>query len=400
MFANYVEEGPNMLTGEGKIRGKFVLTGTNTTVANTVRRSILMETRTAGFRADLTNQADPGIRIAKNTGPIFNEMLAHRLTLLPLGVVNFIMFDPTQYEFALKVSNDTAETKHVTANMFQVRQKTDTGVFEPLDAGVTASMFPVDPITGQSSLITTLRPRWNPDLPPDEIDLVAYPIVGRGKEFMGYSPVAQCSFENTRDEDPVRQEQFFHEWLASFKKVTEPGSLDPALLEVYRAEWKTMAVQRCFVIDAAGNPNSFTFTIESVGIRPVRDIVAEGIKAVIDLVQPYTESTAELAVMPVESRMSGVRVVFEDQEHTLGCLLEAMIHELYLDKAAPDSPISYAAYKVPHPLQKKMVMVLGSTPEKPLADDAARGVIMAAAKKAKSVFEELAAAWTALRPEI
>ena len=399
MFASYSEDGQRLLTDpDSKIRGRFVLTGTGSTVANTLRRSILMETRSVGFRADLTNTADPGIKITKNTGPIFNEMLAHRLTLLPVGVRNIDDFDPTKYEFALSVANDTAETRHVTADMFQVREKADTGLFVPLDATVTAAMFPSDPITASTSLITTLRPRWNPDLPPDEIDLVAYPVIGRGRDFMGFSPVAQCSFENTRDTDPVRQESFFQEWLSSFKKVTDSSTLDPAVLESYRAEWRTMAIQRCFLVDSAGNPNSFTFTIESVGIRPVRDIVAEGIKAVIDLVRPYTETgtVATLQVLPVESRMSGVRVVFEDQEHTLGCLLEAMIHELYLNVESPDAPVSYAAYKVPPPLQKKMIVVLGSSPEKPVTEDGARAVIVAAAGKALSVFEEMRNAWTAL----
>ena len=399
MFRNYVEDGPALLTDpESKIRGHFQLENVSTTVANTLRRSILMETRSVGFRADLTNSADPGIRITKNTGPIFNEMLAHRLTLIPVGVRKLDEFDPSRYEIALSVSNTSNETIHVTASQFEVREKQDSGLYKALDPVVTAAMFPQDPITKSTSLITTLRSHWNPDLPPDTIELTAYPVIGRGREFMGFCPVACCAFENTRDDDPVRQESFFNDWLASFKKVTEPSSIDPALLETYRAEWKTMAIQRCFKINEKGQPSSFSFVVESVGIRPVRDVVAEGIRAVIELVKPYTDSTIPLqdlglTVLPLESRMSGLRVIFEDQEHTLGCLLEAMVHELYLDTESPDAPLSYAAYKVPHPLQKKMVLFLGEA-STPLDEMAVRKIVAAAAQRAITIFQDLEKAWS------
>lgn len=403
MFRNYTEDGTPLLTDStSKICGHFLLDNTSTTVANTLRRCILMETRSVGFRADLTNDTDPGIRIIKNTGAVFNEMLAHRLTLIPLGVRNLAEFDPTRYEFALKAKNETSETVHVTADQFIVREKDENGLFVPLDRLVTAAMFPEDPITRATALVTTLKARWNPDLPADEIDLVAYPVIGRGRDFMGFCPVAQASFENTRDDDPVRQEAFFHEWLASFKKVTEPSTVDPATLDGYRREWLTMAVQRCFRVDEKGQPNSFTFTVESVGIRPVKEIVAEAIKAAVDLVAPYVDAEMPgVSFLPLDSRMSGIRAVFEEQEHTLGNLLEAMIHELYLDTEDPAAPISYAAYKVPHPLQKKMVITLGKHAvseaiDADIPEGVARQVIAAAAQKARALFEELGRAWSTI----
>ena len=402
MFQDYKEDGPSLLTGtDSKIRGSFLLTGlagSGTTVANTLRRAILMETRTVGFRADLTNTVDPGIRIKKNTGPIFNQMLAHRLTLIPIGVRNFD-FDPSKYEFTLKVSNTSAVAVDVTADMFQVSEKGDDGLFHPMDPVVTAAMFPRDPITGSTCLITTLRPHWNPDLPPDEIDLVATAVYGTGREFMGFCPVAQAAFHNTLDEDPVRQDNFFKTWLADFKKVTDSTTLEPTVLAAYRAEWSTMAIQRCFQVDAKGEPNSFTFNVESVGIRPVKEIVEEAIKSVITLVSAYTDAALfeGVSFTTLDSRMSGIQVAFMNQEHTLGCLLEAMIHELYLTTEG-DAPVTYAAYKVPHPLQKKMVLILGKhvTGHDDVTEEVAAQVVVAAAKKAKSVFEGLLEAWTSM----
>jgi DNA-directed RNA polymerase subunit L len=408
MFRDYSESGPALMTGDdGKIIGSFVLENTNTTIANTVRRLVLTETRSAGFRADLTNRADPGVQIRKNTSAIFNEMLAHRLTLVPLGVRNLDSFDPKRYECVLHVKNEvrgpiTADTlRHVTAADFRVRERQEDGTFTDLGAPGAAALFPVDPITKEGSLLVTLRPQWNPEQPAEEVDMTAYPVIGRGREFMGFSPVSQCSFENTRDEDPVRQERFFTEWLAAFKKVADPTALTADQAALFRQEWMTLGVQRCFLVDERGEPNSFSFTVESVGVRPVPDIVAEGIRAAVDLVAPYADGdkTAEelgLTIQPIDSRMNGVDVLFEGQEHTLGNLLQTLITQEYLDREAADSPITFAGYKVRHPLHRVMTLRLGIR-EGAGSDNAAiaRQVISVAAAKAKAIFEDLGRAWAA-----
>jgi DNA-directed RNA polymerase subunit L len=249
----------------------------------------------------------------------------------------------------------------------------------------------------------SLRPQWNPEQPAEEVDLTAYPVIGTGREFMGFSPVAQCSFENTPDEDPVRQEQFFHAWLAEFKKIADPASLDQTVILDHRREWATMAIQRCFKIDeSTGQPNSFTFTVESVGIRPVSDIVAEGIQAVIALVSPFADSdkTPEelgMRTQPVDNRMTGVDVVIEGHEHTLGNLLQTIITEIYLDGDAPDSPITFCGYKVKHPLHRAVTLRFGMRDG--VSGDPAvivREIIASAASKARATFESLARSWDSL----
>jgi DNA-directed RNA polymerase subunit L len=405
MFSRYIESGPPLLTdSEQRIVGRFILEGTSTTVANTLRRCILTETRSVGFRADLTNAADPGIVIRKNTSVIFNEMLAHRLTLVPLAVVRIDEFDPSRYQCVLTVRNDakgpveTGGLLHVTAGDFRVFEKQEDGSFA--DAGLPAAnaMFPADPITKQSSLLVTLRPQWNPEQPPEEVDLTAFPVIGRGSDHMGFSPVSQCSFQNTRDDDPVRQEQFFTEWLKSFKKIEDPTAVTPEVLAGHRQEWSNMAIQRCFLVNEKGEPNSFGFTVESVGVRSVKDIVAEGIKAAIDLVSPYADtekSFEDLGVtsQPPDSRMSGVDLAFAEQEHTLGNLLQTLITELYIDDGAPDSPLQFVGYKVRHPLHRVMTLRLGFR-ENAATDP--RSIVATAAEKARSIFEELGRAWSAV----
>lgn len=410
MFSAYQEEGAPLLTDpSSKIRAKFLLENTTTTIANTLRRCILSETRSVSFRADLTNPSNPGIVIRKNTSMIFNEMLAHRITLVPLGVRNLDDFDPSRYECVLRVRNEnkgpiTEESiVHVKTSDFQVREKDTAGHFQDLTSVATKALFPSDPITNDSILLTLLRPQWNPEQPPEEIDLTAYPVIGRGREFMGFCPVSQCSFANTLDPDPVRQEEFFKQWLQDNKKQNAVD-ISPDVLELHRQEWSNMAIQRCFLVNEKGEPYSFTFTVESVGVRPVYDIVLEGIRAVSALVAPYTDSTRPMSeigmsIQPANSRMNGVDVFFEGQEHTLGNLFEELIVQQYLSEETEtiDGPITYASYKIPHPLQRRMFIRIGIR-EGSGKDSVtiAREVIANAAQRAQSIFDDLARNWESI----
>lgn len=405
MFRNFKTSGPALLTDpDDHLVGRFTLTSVSTTIANTIRRCTLVDTRSVGFRADLTNAADPGVVIRKNTSVIFNEMLAHRLTLVPLAVRRIDDFDPTRYQCVLTVQNnqkgpiDSASTLHVTASDFRVLEKQDDGSFADAGLPAASALFPKDPLTNQSSLIVSLRPQWSPEQPAEEVDLTAYPVIGRGRDHMGFCPVSQCSFENTRDTDPVRQEQFFNEWLLSFKKLADPTAVPPEVLADYRQEWNNMAIQRCFLIDEKGEPNSFDFTVESVGVRPVADIVAEGLEAAVALVSPYADADKtledlDIKTQPPDSRMNGFDVLFNGQEHTLGNLLQSLITELYIDGAA-DSPLVFAGYKIRHTLHRVMTLRLGFREGVQGTDAQVRDIIATAAGKARSIFESLAKSWS------
>ena len=409
MFRNYRSEGPPLLTDpDEKIRVRFTLEGTSTTVANTLRRCTLSNTRSVGFRANLTDAANPGIAFRKNTSVIFNEMLAHRLTLIPLAVRRIDEFDPKSIECILKIRNESPNLMNVTAADIKIMQKgagAGAGAVEGEEIPSSA-LFPPDPITGDTCLITTLRPATGSGSVVEEIDLTAYPVVGTGAQFMGFCPVSQCSYGNTEDPDPVRQEQFFFEWLSEFKKIAEPGAVPPEVLAKHKVEWSTMANQRCFKTDAAtGEPNSFDFVIESVGIRSVKEIIAEAIQSVITMLTPFANTetpSAELGIttQPVDSRMTnGIDVNIANHEHTLGNLLQTVLTDIYLNTEAPDAPISYAGYKVPHPLHKSVRMRIGVR-EGVAGDPAviARQVIAMAAQRGIQIFEDLAREWTNVTP--
>lgn len=426
--------------------GSFILENTTTTVANTLLRAIHVNTRSAGFMSDLTNplSVTPGIKIRSCMTNLYNDMLAHRLTMLPLGVQDLDAFNPANYECVLQVKNETAEVRHVRAGDFKVREKQADGSFVTLGVDATRAMFPPDPITGDTSLLVSLMPQ-RAGKAPEEVDLTAFPVVSTGKTNIAFSPVCQPSFGNTLDMDPIRREAFFSTWLAENKKLsdvriitttnldafyqewvrttdggaaaaaasgqTDPvfitwlaskpivdGSvLVPASLDAYRREWLTMAVQRCFIVDpTTGQPNSFTFKVESVGVRPVPDVVTEAIRSIVELVRPFADATTPgtelgLHVRPVDSRMNGLDVFIDGHEHTLGNLLQTLIAE---ESDELGSSITSISYKVPHPLDLVLQLRMGISPDfKGDTTELARTTIAAAASRAITVFEALGQNW-------
>ena len=79
-FKNMKKAGENVL--------QFTLAPTHVSYANTLRRAVLTMVETVGFNADIQDSSGKttDVIITKNSTPMSNEMLAHRIGLLPIHV--------------------------------------------------------------------------------------------------------------------------------------------------------------------------------------------------------------------------------------------------------------------------------------------------------------------------
>ncbi len=366
MFSDYrefAEKNPVLLSDAGhKLRGTFRLSGTNVTIANTIRRAIISDAPSVAFRTEPAEKSD--VVISVNTTPLVNEMIALRIGLIPISV-DPLAFDPDAYEFVLEKENTTTEIMDVTASDFKVyKRNVDNPAEEPVQVP-TEEFFPPDPITKETALITRLRPRWNPNAPYEGIKLRAKASISTGNENVRWSPTSQCSYAYTMV-DPADEEtitRVFNEWLSKNKKVdpTVPIEKDDPLWR----EFKTMEIQRCYYKDPkTGEPNDFTFFVESVGVQTVPFIVDAGLSSLIALMLRYNALDAELPtnvrLQQGDARFPCIDVYFTDEGHTLGNLLATYLShfniESYEDgvEERADPRLSYVGYKIPHPLRKEM----------------------------------------------
>lgn len=395
MFHEYSESGPFLLGNTvHKLGARFRLAPSNVVVANTIRRQVMSAVKTVGFRTEPAESSE--VIIESNTTPLVNEMLAHRIGMIPIRA-DPATFDPARFEFRIAKENDGKSMISVSAADFQVIERDPAN---PLDEGTvlpTESFFPPDPITGETTLITRLRPQWNPIASNEKLVLRARAAVSSGAENSRWCPVSQCSYEYTRDESPERIEAMFQNWAVVSKKINNVAELGEDRLDELRREYNTMEIQRCFRVDERGEANEFTFYVESVGVLPVPEIIAQAIQATVDLLSKYQDLDGDVPegvkIQPANTRFPAIDLIFTNENHTLGNLLQHYLVANHID-GTEEPKITFAGYKVPHPLKKEMVLCVGIDETDPeVSMQTARFVVAKVVRHCKELFKGLLADW-------
>lgn len=387
-----------------KIRASFRLKDVNVTVANTIRRAIIAHTPSVGFRTEPYDKSDVEIQV--NTTPLVNEMVAHRVGMIPLNA-DPTKFDPAEYEFHLDVENGTKELMDVRTSDFRVYKRSENPLSAPTELP-SSDFFPPDPITGDTILITRLRPQWNPTAQNERLKLRAKATISTGKENIRFCPTTQVSYEYTPNRDPDHVEDVFTKWLFANKKIADQAGLPAEKRAELKREFDTMEIQRCFKKNEKEEPNDFTFHIESVGVQSVPTIFAAGLRACYDLVSKYKDTTTStptnLVFQPGDSRFSSIDAIFQNEDHTLGNLLETYIVENHID-GRQNPKINYVGYKVPHPLRPEMFVRMDTMTSEEVEGNVfvsqdelimrAKQVIANSCRNLMSEFESLEKEWAA-----
>lgn len=369
---------------------KFTMSPVSVTYANTLRRAVQTEVETLGFRADMLEDGSTSdVKIYKNTTPMSNEMLADRVGLLPVVMQEGSGWDKESVLFRLHVRNETDDIRLVTASDFECLENQPTS-----DERVripNTRFFHPNPITGDTCIIAVLKPMTDGQ-EPEEIHLEAYASLGKGREHTRFNPVAQCAYSYTRDEDKGRVTELWNRWLTQQKKV-DPKELDKDAERkgILEREFRSLEIYRCFKMDAAGEPFSYDFTVESVGTTNVIKIIGDALSAVAALCDKYAALDKDLPdtvdIRPADARMKGFDFWFEAEDHTLGNLIQTWLD----DNRIGDGSVSFAGYKVPHPLRDEMVIRIGVEDG---LEATARLAIAEAAKGCADMFRGWTLQWT------
>lgn len=372
---------------------QFTLTPTHVSYANTLRRLIMTGVETVGFRADMTSMGTTSdVTIKSNTTPMTNEMLAHRIGLIPLAVNEPLKWQADNFAFSLSVIGDKDRPKDIFASDIKVTEKVPNEL-EPVSVP-TERFFPPNPITGETCLIATLYPGET-----QKLEFVAKATIGTGRENARWQPTQQCTYEYTRDTDPAKQKELFEKWLSVAKKVN-PTGLDETS-EKYLAlqrEFNTMEVARCYLKDDKGEPYSFDFVVESVGPLDPVYIVQRACEVGQAMVAKYVtldsgDVPEEIRISPSKSRVIGYDFLIRGHDHTLGNLIQTYLSENHMNSpGGPGKPtkITYAGYTVPHPLRDEVLIRIGVEDGK---EHTARKAFAEACRGCEEVFKGMRSAW-------
>jgi DNA-directed RNA polymerase II subunit RPB3 len=332
------------------------------------------------------------VKVLKNTTPMSNEMLADRIGLLPIIMPEgFETWNKESILFKLHVTNTSEEPRFVTASDFECIKKKEDGE----ERIPNTEFFHPNLMTGSTSLIAML-PGQLPGQKPEEIHIEAYASMGKGREHARFNPTCQCSYGYTLDPNPQRVYELWIRWLSEQKKISEADlEKDQAKKEALNREFRSLQIFRCYKVGAVDNePNSFDFTVESVGPMPISQILVKGLQALSQLCMNYAsvdrgDLPDSITIQPTQMKMIGFDVLFQNEDHTLGNILQTWLDDNKIGRVGEgEASLSFIGTSVPHPLRPELKMTFGFADPNAATRENVRLLIAQAAKACADMFTE------------
>ena len=304
----------------------FTLSGTNVSIANGIRRTILSDIPTLVFRT--TPYERNKCVITANTSRFTNEMVKQRLSCIPICVSDIESFPMKTHIMELRVENTSDTDITVTTHDFKIKN-TETG--EYLSNTKVQEIFPPDPFTGDYIEFIHLKAQLSPELPGGIIDLTCEFDLGTSKENGSFSVVSKCSYGNAVDtaEQQTQLAIKTEEWKKADKDVV-----------FETADWKLLDAFRCFL------PNSFKFTIESIGVFSNMQLVEMACSVLIDrLTRIGNDPTATEIDVANSTLSNGFDIVLHGEDYTIGKIIEYFMFSLFYETGM----MTYIGFMKKHP---------------------------------------------------
>lgn len=313
---------------------QFNITDIDVSLVNALRRIILSEYPTVGFNTDDYLNSD--LKIKENTSFLHNEMLLHRISLIPINA-DPTDWNPKKLQFSLEAENKTKEPLLITSKDFVV---IDTETNEKLDSKL---FFPANPITKDNIIIVVLKP--NPGEEGQKISLTGVASVGIGQMHSRFCPVSKAVYEFVQDAEKVKENLD--------KVVSKATDKDRAALD-----FKLGEAERHFQVNERGEPNHFLFKLESIGVFSPQLIFNKSIDILIQKINKIQENIVKLEnedteLDDISLKINSVSInetytlTIQNETHTVGNLICKHASILY-----PKEELAYIGYKNPHPLKK------------------------------------------------
>lgn len=295
------------------------ISGMNNGVVNGLRRSILMDIQSVGFCHEIEEDEDLSIRILENKSSLQDEIISHRVSMLPLRRDMFeerkVPFDKcvfrldvsqkdsdivTTDDFKLFVIENQDTASHVATDdenfVENVIEKTEK---EVPNAG---EFFVRDEMSGSGSIITRF-PRLDTTKTIQTLKLECVPKRGTHSERgAGMSPVSVCSMYKN-------EENGTHHLL-----------------------------------------------VEGIGMIDVTTLVEEGIESMVLRCREAQKKLQDETwkVDASDANYNGIDVTMENETHTLGNMLNEWMYEKYFN-ASTKNELNHVSYHLPHPLKKEII---------------------------------------------
>jgi DNA-directed RNA polymerase subunit L len=354
---------------------EFEMANIHFSTANAIRRSMLSQVKTVGFRTEPYNACD--VKVLENDTPLHNQFAVHRIAMIPLNIPNPDKFNVDDYIFIIDVSNNTNANRNITTEDFQIKQ---ISINKFLPREEVQHFFPPDPITGNYILLNRLRPKYfvpHKNLPGEVVaemakdfnkpteDVMHFHIeakasISNGAENGHYCPVAVACYINTVD--PERAEIGLKEYMDKQIEQAKNIGAEPPSMEKMKRRFELTEQGRFFYLNDKQEPNVFTFKIESVGVIPPLVVFHRSIELLKDRITIFVSNLVSrnenVITINVSSQLpGGYDIIVNDEDDTLGNIVQSHLCMMYADYGLEkeQKKLKFIGYKRPHPLEKHII---------------------------------------------
>ncbi|XP_072031344.1 DNA-directed RNA polymerases I and III subunit RPAC1-like [Amphiura filiformis] len=282
---------------------EFDMVGIDAALANAFRRILLAEVPTMAIEK---------VYIFNNTSIIQDEVLAHRLGLIPIkadprmfeykqeGDENGSPEDTVEFQLKIKCTKNPNAPKDATdPDELYRHTKVTTEHLKWIPTGNQSDLFGTDGIgpVERDILIAKLRPG-------QEIDLKCLCVKGLGKDHAKFSPVATASYrllpeltltKPVEGELAERLAKCFPQGVIEVKEVNGTKTAvvahprrDTCSREILRHEDLKDLVKMSRVRD------HFIFSVESTGVLPPETLVSEAIKILMSKCKQFSSELGQI----------------------------------------------------------------------------------------------------------
>jgi DNA-directed RNA polymerase II subunit RPB3 len=349
----------------------FTLSNINVSLANALRRIMLSEIPTVVFYTE--NYKDNQCKIEINTSRMHNEIVKQRLSCIPIHMKDLELLTD-KYIMEVDVKNDTDNIIYVTTEDFKIKNKA-TGNY--LTEEETHKIFPKNHITQQYIDFVRLRPRISDTIPGEQLKLSCEFSVSSAKVNSMFNVVSKCSYANTPDMVKVNEIWDSHE-----KKLRAEDNTAEEI-EFQRKNFLLLDAQRYYV------NNSFDFVVQSVGVYDNKEIVVQACVILqnkfVDLIQQIDADTVPIVISETSMKYC-YDIVLENEDYTIGKVLEYLLYETYYLK---DKRLNFCGFKKlhPHNLESIIRIAFATDMDKNDARQCLRSVCVDAQEVYKKLYE-------------
>jgi len=357
--------------------------GLDKSMVNGIRRTLLNDIPSIAFKTEETIPKKD-ITVVTNTGQLHNEMLLHRVSLIPLYInpENYMK----NYMFELKVKHDNSELyKFVTANDFQIYPlksdiqkqissldgESNDELVTLLDKNDIENYDLKNPISQKQKdsilrpfyfrnkknycLITELKNTNDINL-CQEIHLYGVPSLSTGKDNARFQPVSCATYSFAKDEsliDTIIKERIKHE------------KIDEEKQESFITKLLLSESEKYYHRDSDNEPFKYDLKIKSIHQLSSHELFIRAISILIEKLDYLKLSFLKL-LQDKESCISVNKLndyvyhfMVYDEGHTMGNIIQSHIVRRCIDD---NCILQMCAYKKPHPLEESMKLIVSLNP--------------------------------------